>query len=98
MVVGLMDKAVKEGDNGPNDEAIVVLMEDITHLQRKTSEVETELAKELGELKILESELDEKRWDLEEVEEQKKVLEGCIGGMIGNMEVKRTEMIKLAMD
>ena len=46
----------------------------------------------------MESELDEKRWDLEEVEEQKKVLEGCIGGMIGNMEVKRTEMIKLAMD
>jgi len=44
MVVGLMDKAVKEGDNGPNDEAIGVLMEDITHLQRKTSEVETELA------------------------------------------------------
>ena len=98
MVVAMMDKAVKDGDNDPRGANVKVLMDDITHLQIKTSEIESDIFTANEDFKTIDTECIEKQWELDELMEQKKVLEDVISRMIRDAESARTELIKGALN
>ena len=90
MVVGLMDQAVKELD----EQSVELLMKDITHLQAKTSELESSYSEEKKISEEIDGQLNEAQIEFDELGEQKQILEKCVGGMIVTAQDERESMIK----